>query len=131
MTPTKEQIRRTLALPIGWRRALIGQEGSGWWCREERPGDFTCKLYEGPTGWGASYTVEAGWVWIPVDSLVWLDCCVAESLAFWHAEGGGHPDAVPYFEITSRAGRPDRLARNHPIDAALSYMEAHDPPEAP
>jgi len=103
MTPTKEQIRRVLALPLGWRRRLASNTDPGWWCRIEEDGRACAKLYEGPRGWGAFYTVSQGWAWLPCCALSW---CAAAGL-------------VPAPTTDAHAV----------IDAALTYMEAHEPPE--
>jgi hypothetical protein len=125
MTPTKEQIRRALALPIGWRGMLANQEGPGWWCREEQ--GLTCKLYEGSVGWGAHYTVDDGWAWLPADSLSWL----RETRASYWAMSFDSDD----LEIGNGRcahiidAQGDGWSAPDPIDAALAFMEAHNPPE--
>ena len=121
---TKTQVARLLALDIGWRRRLAAMPGPGWWARPKgwADGSELTRVQESPCELFASDDLSArGWAWAPCDSLSWLR---ATGAGVWLVQ----LKTTCIDRYSARDGGWE-IVKSDPIDAALSYMEANDPPE--
>jgi len=125
MNITKQQVARALALPLGWRRRLASMEGPGWWADMlgDEPG--TSAIRDGPTN--TEFRLRRGQVYLPADRLCWLEAACAGGR--WWERYGGH-----FTIMRPPSGAPDDMGDllimdSCPIDAALAYMESHEPPK--
>jgi hypothetical protein len=120
---TQEQTRRLIALPIGWRRRLVLMPGPGRWVADD---GATWNVTESPED--TFLVLEAlhrRWAWAPADRLAWLECAFQNERTEINWWLSGEYSGVQWGSETQGFDALDP----HPIDAALSYMESHDPPE--